>query len=65
MSVECRKCGCDAFDAGDRGAYLKRACPVGTLPAIWECSPSCEHKHGGPKEALLGALEDNELTEVK
>jgi len=28
-----------------------------------QCSPSCEHKHGGQNEALLGALEGNNEVE--
>lgn len=56
--LTCQKCGQDAIQAGERGAYLKRINPKGEK-GIFQCVPTCEHKHGGPNGALLGALRDN------
>jgi len=57
--TKCRKCGQNAWEASERGAYLRRVNPKGES-FIGECAPSCEHKHGGQDEALLGALEDTQ-----
>ena len=56
--MTCVRCGCDVFQAAERGAYLKRVSPKGES-FRGECVPSCEHKSGGPDEALIGAIEDN------
>lgn len=56
--VKCRKCGQDAMQASERGAYLGRVNPKGEVPCIMECVPSCEHKHGNQDDALLGAIFD-------
>jgi len=56
--VKCRKCGQGPMETADRGAYLNRVNEKG-VTGIWECAPSCEHKHGGQNEALLAALEDS------
>lgn len=55
--IKCRKCGQDAMQAADRGAWLERVSPKGIKPMIMECAPSCEHKHGNQDDALLGAIE--------
>ena len=56
--MKCRLCGQDMFEASERGAFLKRVNETG-IDGIWECSPSCDRKHGNPDDALLAALEDN------
>lgn len=55
--VVCRKCGDTAFDAVERGAYLKRVNPTGK-DFIGECSPCCEGDYGGSVEALPNAIEE-------
>lgn len=55
----CRICGQDCFEAADRGAYLKRVNPTGETPAIWQCEPSCQGRHGNSENALMRALEDD------
>ena len=45
------------MQASDRGAYLGRVNKKG-VEGIWECVPTCDHKHGGQDEALLSAIED-------
>lgn len=57
--VKCSKCGQNAAQAADRGAYLERVSPEG-LPSVWQCSPTCEHKHGNQDDALLAAISDSE-----
>ena len=60
QSQVCRKCGDDAFDASNRGAYLRRVNEFG-VDGIWECAPGCHFKFSDdPDAALLGALEDNQ-----
>ena len=54
--VKCRKCGQDAMQAASRGAYLARVNPKGETPAINECVPTCEHKHGTEGDAVLHAI---------
>ena len=54
--VKCRKCGQDANQAAQRGAYLGRVNPKGETPCISQCKPSCEHKHGNPADALIRAI---------
>lgn len=58
--IKCNKCRCGIISASKRGAYLKRVNPTGAgVAPISECSPSCEHKTGGPNDALLGAILKN------
>ena len=55
-STHCSKCGQDIWQMAERGAWVERTSPKGG-PFVGQCAPSCEHKHGGSDEALLGALE--------
>lgn len=53
--MKCALCGSDAWQAAQRGAYLRRTSPKGTN---WEgrCAPSCEECGGGAREAVLRAI---------
>ena len=56
--IKCRKCGQDASQAGDRGAYLTRVSPKGG-ELIMECTPSCNHNEGNHEDALLRSLQED------
>lgn len=56
--VNCRKCGQGPMETANRGAYLNRVNEKG-VEGIWECAPSCEHKHGNQEDALIAALDAN------
>lgn len=51
--MKCRKCG-RGFD--EIAGWLERMNPVGELPAVWECRPSCDAKLS-PDESVVGAVE--------
>lgn len=53
--LKCRKCKQDPLQAAARGAYLGRVNEKG-VPGIWQCVPSCEHKHGDQDDALIHAV---------
>lgn len=56
----CQKCGANAMQAAERGAYLKRVNKKGKgIKAINECAPSCEHKSGDQNDALVHAVLGN------
>lgn len=59
--TNCRKCGTHVTEL-NAGIYLKRVNPKG-VPGISECSPKCFHTGGTQEEALLAALEVNEIKE--
>lgn len=52
--VKCQRCGRDAMEASERGAYLARVSPKGQAP-VMECAPSC-FKTGDQEDAVLRAL---------
>lgn len=51
--AKCRKCGRSQDECG---GYLRRVNPVGELPALWECWPTCGAEIP-QEEALLAAIE--------
>ena len=59
-AVHCSLCGQDIWQMSERGAFLKRTSPIGQN-FVGECSPSCERKTGNQDDALLAALQENEL----
>lgn len=56
--IKCQKCGQNAMQASERGAYLKRINPKG-VAAINECEPSCDRKTGSQEDAVINAILDD------
>jgi hypothetical protein len=57
--MECKNCGCDINQAADNGAFFDRVNPLGELPAVWRCSPSCSGSDINSAEMLVSALDKN------
>jgi hypothetical protein len=51
----CRKCGRGEGNQAEPGLWLERVNPVGQVPAVWECRPSCDASLS-PDEAVLAAV---------